>query len=160
MTPWQEALGKLRSIGYSVNLDDGKLRYAYRGEGNPSRDEITPLLDVLKANKEEILYDPCFLIDQMLREINSAWEPGVLAWTKANRPDEWGKMLTLEGEINKIALCGDLNAFREVLDSYRGIILAMVEEFKSQSLKEKKGQGMFNFVESPKSPGADERWVK
>lgn len=72
---------------------------------------------------------------------------------KANRPHEWGKMLTLEGEINKRSLCGDLDGLRGVLNNYRGLILAMVEEFRC--LKAKKGQGMFNFVECPIR---EERW--
>ena len=113
-------------------------------------------LDIARQVKEEgaIEKNPHALIDQALREINESWEPGALEWMKVNRPNDWGDMLILEGEINKIALCGDLDGLRGALNSYRGVILAMVEEFKSQSLKEKKGQGMFNFVESPKSPGA------
>lgn len=58
MTPWMDAIDKLRSFGYAVTLEEGKLRYAYQGKTNPSKDEITPLLDVLKAHKGEILSDP------------------------------------------------------------------------------------------------------
>jgi hypothetical protein len=48
-----EAIDKLRFLGYSVTLEEGKLRYAYQEEGNPPQDEIIPLLDTLKAPKGE-----------------------------------------------------------------------------------------------------------
>lgn len=53
MTPWMEAIDKLRFLGYSVTLEEGKSRYAYQEEGNPPQDEIIPLLDTLKAPKGE-----------------------------------------------------------------------------------------------------------
>ena len=42
MIPCTDAIDKLRSLGYSVTLEEGKLRYAYQGKGDPSKDEITP----------------------------------------------------------------------------------------------------------------------
>jgi len=95
--------------------------------------------------------NPYGLIDQTLKEIDEAWEPGTIEWMKANRPNEWGNMLTLERRINETALGGDLKRLREVLSEYQGIILIMVKEYKA--LREEKGQEMFNFVERPKSPG-------
>lgn len=56
---------------------------------------------------------------------------------KANRPDEWGKMLTLERGINGMALGGNLDDLRGALNGYQTLILAMVKELKA--LKEKKG---------------------
>ena len=53
MTPMIEAIEKLRSLGYIVTQDEGKLRYAYQEEGNPPQDEIIPLLDTLKAPRGE-----------------------------------------------------------------------------------------------------------
>lgn len=41
MTPWMEAIDKLRFLGYSVTLGGGKLRCAYQGEGNPRGDKTT-----------------------------------------------------------------------------------------------------------------------
>jgi hypothetical protein len=35
MTPRMEAIDKLRFLGYSVTLEEGMLRYAYQGGGNP-----------------------------------------------------------------------------------------------------------------------------
>jgi len=31
MTPWMDAIGKLRSWGYSFTVDEGKLKYACKG---------------------------------------------------------------------------------------------------------------------------------
>ena len=142
MTPWMDAVYHLRNMGYSLATHDEKLRYEYQGRNNPQSEQIKPLLNILKAHKEEILKAPCFLIEQTLEEINQEWQPKTLEWIKANRGDEWAKILTLEGEINRMPLCGDLDGLRGALNSYRGLIIAMVKEFNS--LKENKEQGMFN----------------
>jgi len=55
------------------------------------------------------------LIDLTLKEIRERHQPGTLPWMKANRPEEWGKMLTLEGEINKTASGGDLEGLKKIL---------------------------------------------
>ena len=90
------------------------------------------------------------LIDETLKRINQEYQPGTLAWMKANRPNDWGSMLNLERSINKTALEGNFKSLREALDEYQGLILAMVREFRT--LKEVMGQGSFSFVERPKSP--------
>lgn len=59
-------------------------------------------------------------------------------------------MLTMEGEVNEMALKSNLKGLREALSEYQGLILSMTKEFKA--LQEKKGQGMFKFVQRPKSP--------
>jgi hypothetical protein len=107
-------------------------------------------LDIALQVKEEdgIEKNPHTLIDQTIREINKEWESGALEWIKVNRSDEWGKILTLEQRVDEMAFRGDLDGLRGALNSYRELILTMVEEFKS--LKEKKAQGMFNFVERSK----------
>lgn len=83
------------------------------------------------------------LIDLAIREIAQAYQPETLVWTKANRPNGWGIMLTMEERINKMALGGDIDGLREALNEYQGLILAMVREFKT--IKEVKGQRMFKF---------------
>ena len=64
---------------------------------------------------------------------------------KANRPNDWGNMLTLEGRVNEMALGSDVEGLRRVLSEYQGLIITMVREFKA--LEETKEQGSFNFVE-------------
>ena len=130
MTPWTDAIDKLRLLGYSFNLDRGKLRYTYQGKVNPSQDEITPLLEVLRTHKGEILNDPCFLIEQTIAEINSAWKPGTLPWMKQSCRYEWGKMIGLEKQINEKALSGDIGGLKKVLKDYQDSILSMVRVFK------------------------------
>jgi len=85
------------------------------------------------------LYDLCLLVDQTLQEINRGWKPGASEWTKANRPDEWGKMLILECHINEMVLGGNQEGLRGVLDQYRGLILQIVKEFKSQPVHGRQG---------------------
>ena len=92
---------------------------------------------------EAPLDESCFLVEQTLREMNEAYKPGTLEWMKRNRPDEWAKMLALEREINKMALCGDLDGLRGALSNYQGLILAIVKEFKI--LREREEQGVFEF---------------
>jgi len=87
------------------------------------------------------------LIDITLERIGQEYQAGTLPWMKANKPNEWSTMLTLEGRVNEMALGSDLSGLRDVLDEYQRIILAMVKEF---TLKE---QGSFKFVERPQSPG-------
>jgi hypothetical protein len=72
---------------------------------------------------------------------------------KANKPDKWRKILTLERRINGMVLGVNLNGLRRALNEYQSLIVTMVKEFKS--LKEKKGQEIFNFVEHPIR---EERW--
>lgn len=132
MTPWMDAIEKLRSRGYSMNLDGGKLRYAYRGKGsNPLQDEITPLLKVLKVHKKQILNDPYFLIEQTLEEINGAWQPGTQEWMKKSRPEDWRGMVALEEKINQMAVKGEVEGLNETLGQYEALILNMVGIFKT-----------------------------
>ena len=107
--------------------------------------------------KEEIFYDSYLLIEKTLQEINRAWESGAIEWMKANRPNEWGTMLTLEGRVNEMALGSDTEGLKRALSEYQSLIITMVKDYKA--LKENKGQEMFNFVECPKSPRRV-RWVR
>jgi hypothetical protein len=83
------------------------------------------------------------LIEATLEEISRDYQPGALVWMKANRPNDWGNMLTLERRINRSDLESDLRSLREVLSEYRELIFAMVKEYKA--LKENKGQGTLDF---------------
>lgn len=127
MTPWMDAIDKLRFFGYSITLEEGKLKYAYREEGNPPQDEITPLLEVLKAHREEILNDPYFLVEQTLCELNERWEPGALKWMERNQPKDLERMKTLEEKINQLALDGNLSGLKGALEDYKGLMLGIVK---------------------------------
>lgn len=84
-------------------------------------------LDIARQVKKEdgIEKNPHTLIDQTIREINKEWESGALEWIKVNRPDEWGKILAIEGKINSMALGGNIEGLREALSEYQGLILTM-----------------------------------
>lgn len=121
MNPWLDAIDKLRLLGYSVNLDGGKLRYTYQDKGNPSQKEITPLLEVLKAHKAEILKDPCFLIEQTIQAINEKWEPGTLGRPS---PEVWERVKTIEREINRFCPYQRPRWIEEEPGSVQGYILS------------------------------------
>jgi hypothetical protein len=96
------------------------------------------------------------LIDLTLEEIAREYQPCAFAWMKAGRPDDWKRMVVLEGEINKMALGSDTEGLKRALSEYQGLILSMVKEFKAH--KGETGnlleQRVFNFqMERPKSPG-------
>jgi hypothetical protein len=131
MTPWLVAIDKLQSLGYSIMLTDGKLRYTYRGKDAPPQNEITHLFEVVKAHKQEILNDPYFLIEQTLEEINGAWIPGILEWMGRSQPTDWKRLLALEAMINKRALSGDAEGIGTVLEDYRHLLQRMTKAFSS-----------------------------
>ena len=133
MTPWLDAVYHLRNMGYSLTVHDEKLRYAYRGGGNPQPEEIKPLLGIVKTHRGEILNDPFFLIEATIEDINRGWHPGTLEWVKRSRPVDWKRMVALEAMINGKALTGDIEGLRKALEKYRGLILAMVEAFSSKA---------------------------
>jgi len=78
-------------------------------------------------------------IDLCLEEIARDYGPGTLPWAKANRPDEWKKMLTLERRVNEMALGDNQEGLRGVLDEYQELIVAMLKEFKSQPAHGRQG---------------------
>jgi hypothetical protein len=129
MTPWMDAINKLRSLGYSVALRDERIRYVFYGKDSPSPDQVVPLIEVLKVHKDEIVNDPYFLIDQTLREINEAWAPGALTWVR-QRPKDFEKIVALEGEINRFALEANMQELSEVLRTYKELMLGVAEAFK------------------------------
>jgi hypothetical protein len=77
----------------------------------------------LRAKKEESIQEkPHMFIDQTLREINGIWEPETLAKLK-ERPGDWQRMLTLESEINRIALQGNVDGLKKALGNYKRLFL-------------------------------------
>ena len=94
------------------------------------------------------------LIDLTLERIGREYQAGTLPWTKANRPAEWGMMLTMEWRVNKMALGGTMEGLRKALSEYQGLILAMVREFKAH--KGETGnlleQRVFSFQMESQSP--------
>lgn len=131
MTACLDAIDKLRSLGYSFTLKGERLIYTYQGKGNPSYDEITPLLEVLKAHKADILNDPYFLIKQSLQRINEGWKSGTFEWMRRSRPEEWKKMILLEEKINRATLSNDEDAIRRALIEYKAFFLRIEEDFKA-----------------------------
>jgi len=85
-------------------------------------------LDIARQVKEEdgIEKNPHTLIDQTIRDINKEWKPEALEWIKVNRPDEWGKILAIENEINRMALAGDIDGLRKALEAYKKLFSGVV----------------------------------
>lgn len=71
------------------------------------------------------------LIDRTLEKINKAYHPGALAWVKMKRPEEWRKVIAIEGEINRATIEDDEAGLIIALDEYEGFILKMINVFKT-----------------------------
>jgi hypothetical protein len=115
MNLWLDAIDKLRSAGYTITLSEGGLRYALKGKNTLLRKQITPLIEVLKQHKIDLLNGPHFLIDQALREINGLWVAGTLEWMKSTRLSEWHNMIGLEEKINRLTFESDVNGLKRAL---------------------------------------------
>lgn len=122
MTLWMDTIGKLRSFGYSVTLDGGKLRYTYHGKGDPLSNEITPLLEILKIHKAEILQEPNFLIEQTLLEINQTYPE---LRDRLIDPPKWKALSEIEQEINQAALEDDFEGLERALGAYKQAVLGV-----------------------------------
>jgi hypothetical protein len=59
------------------------------------------------------------LIDKTLERINQEYQPGSLIRIKLNSPENWGKVIGLEQEINEVFFEGDVEKLKKVLESYR-----------------------------------------
>ncbi len=82
------------------------------------------------------------LIDSTMERINRVYRPGTLSHMKRFHPDEWKRLVALEGEINKLAIKGDTEGLKKGLMEYQRLILGIMK------------------MERPKSPGAGEGWKK
>jgi len=63
------------------------------------------------------------LIVSTLRQIDRDYQPGTLASMKKTKPVKWGKLLTIEREINLSVLNENPKALKKALDSYRKLIV-------------------------------------
>lgn len=71
------------------------------------------------------------LIDLTLGKIAKGYSPGILPWIKVDRPDDWKRMVGLEGEINERALKEDINELKKALEHYQELIIRMVKKFET-----------------------------
>jgi len=51
-----EAVINLSRMGFRFEVADGKVRYRYEGPGEPDPGQAIPLLEVVKAHKDEVLF--------------------------------------------------------------------------------------------------------
>jgi hypothetical protein len=68
-------------------------------------------------------------IEITLERINKAYYPGTLGWMKANRPEEWRKIIAIESDIDQAAIGGDEAGLTRALNEYKCFILKMVNTF-------------------------------
>ncbi len=62
------------------------------------------------------------LIDETLDRINQEYHSGTLLRMK-KIPEEWNRLVSLESEINKMALCGNVEDLEDALGRYKALIL-------------------------------------
>jgi hypothetical protein len=134
-----EAIGKLRTLGYSIFLEDEGLRYRYSGEGVPDVTKAMPLLHELSARKEEVkevlkreVESFSESYELLLQEINSHYIPGAIDFAKKHKPEIWSQILATEDRLGAIWLAGGkMTDFKEALSLLRGLYLKVIEIFKS-----------------------------
>jgi len=51
-----EAVINLSRMGFKFEVADGKVRYRYEGPGEPDPGQIVPLLEVVKAHRDEVAF--------------------------------------------------------------------------------------------------------
>ncbi len=69
------------------------------------------------------------LIRKTLEEINREYKSGTIAWMKESKPQEWTRVLALEGEVNEAVLKRDIKAVQKALAEYKTLMLAAIREF-------------------------------
>jgi hypothetical protein len=143
MMHWRDAVDRLRSLGYSVTLEEGKIRYAYCRKGNPSRDEIIPLLEVLKVHKAEAIdYLRLLQTPQAKLEKPILIESGILKdrfylvanEEQAREVEREGKVCYLPGEIRTL-LVNSAGMEGESLKDYLGKIHAVKKTFEGTRIQ-------------------------
>ena len=72
----KSVLSRLRSIGYSVRLEGGRVICSWKGAGRPDPQEARLLLDELKARKEEAVH----MLAQEQKPIWSCYTCGRKEW--------------------------------------------------------------------------------
>ncbi len=50
-----DAIIQLQTLGYRVNLEGDKIRLIWQGESGPNPEQVTPLLEEVRARKQEAL---------------------------------------------------------------------------------------------------------
>jgi len=51
-----EAVIELSRMGFKFEVADGKVRYRYEGPGEPDPGQAVPLLEVVKAHRDEVAF--------------------------------------------------------------------------------------------------------
>jgi hypothetical protein len=51
-----EAVIRLTALGYRFEVAEDKVRYRYEGPGHPKPQQAKPLLEAVRAHKEEVLF--------------------------------------------------------------------------------------------------------
>ncbi len=142
-------LDNLKSLGYDVEIKENNIRLSYKGEGRPDKNRVLPLLEELKANKneaikelqkgeelkpisEEILDD---LYMQAIHKINDQYLEGTIRFIEKNYPDLDRQIDEVDKQIKKIwESClqdkVDLNDFKEALALYKSLYMQGIELFR------------------------------
>ena len=141
MTLWDEALVNLEALGYTVAVDGDSLRYNYRrGNDPPGREKITPLLEILKAHKAEvveILSSQNFevMFKKALEGINSKYISGAIPYIKLTHPHLWQHLVEVEGKLSDSWLKGIDPEFKKYLDEWTNLNLKAIEIFREKDFQ-------------------------
>jgi len=127
---WRQAISELFSLGYLITASGTNIFYKWNRKGEPPKERVRPLIQMLKNCKTQILSDPYFFIAQTLKGINGIWQPGFLNYLKFSRPRTWERLLQLETGINECVFKNDLSGLIETLKEYKNLIAEAWRQFE------------------------------
>ncbi len=140
---------RLKAIGYDVEVKENNIRLSYKGEGAPDKNRVLPLLEELKAKKNEAVkelqkgeeLEPISdetlqdIYLEVMNEINDSYISGTIKFVEENYPDLDRQIDEVDVRINEVwQLCiegkSNLEDFRNELDSYKNLYLEGIELFR------------------------------
>lgn len=132
-------LSTLKALGYKIELKGENIRLTYTGKGKPDKDKVLPLIEELKAHKEEIVRelkeDPFrILFKEVVDEINKEYLPGTIDHISVHYPKFYQEISQVEDSLSKLWIEGvDINKFRGILKLWYSLHLKGVELYKRRA---------------------------
>ncbi len=133
-----EEIAQMESLGYSLTLDNEKIKYIYGGEVSPDPAQIRLILENLKIHKGEVVehlrkqayFEAMF--KQALEEINRQYEEGTIRHVREKHPALWKQIIETENRLSHLWLTGKTEDFKKSLEEWRNLNLQAIEIFREQ----------------------------
>lgn len=150
-------LDNLKSLGYDVEVKENNIKLSYRGEGKPDTNRVIPLLEELKACKNDVIKmlqrdkELTPIPDETLRDlfleamhnINDSYIEGTIKYIHEHHPDLDDDINKADDRVNEVwKECNEGKAsiedFKGALNSYRSLYMKAIGVYKETILTNKK----------------------